>query len=246
VQLDGAAVIEQDDRQVRISPGDLALVDLSQPTRVAGTAHRFVSLMFPRTMLPIPGRELRDLAGVRLTGQRGPGALVAGMARHLAGSLDEFADASATRVGTAMLDLTTATLAAWTGRDATAPPQLRHALLPRIEAFIEQRLGDPGLNPRLIATAHHISLRYLHRLFEPHATTVSSLIRTRRLERCRRELTDPAFAAVPVSAVGARWGFPDPARFTRAFRAAYGMPPSQYRRLTTPVVSTPGHSTVTD
>lgn len=234
VQLHGRSVIEQGNRQVRISPGDLALVDLSQPTRVAGPAHRFVSLMFPRAVLPIPGREIRELAGVRLTGQGGPGRLVAGVARQLAGSLDDFADASAARVGTAMLDLAAATLAARIGRDAETPPELRHALVPRIEAFIEQRLGDADLNPGVVAAAHHISLRYLHRLFETCATTVAVLIRTRRLEHCRRELTDPAYAAVPVSAIGARWGFPEPARFNRAFRAAYGMPPGQYRRHATP------------
>jgi methylphosphotriester-DNA--protein-cysteine methyltransferase len=27
----------------------------------------------------------------------------------------------------------------------------------------------------------------------------------------------------------ARWGFTDPAHFSRAFRAAYGMPPAEYR-----------------
>src|SRR5688500_12631184 len=112
VQLDGEPVIEQGARQVRVPPGDLVLVDLSQPPRVAGTAHRFVSLVFPRAMLPIPDREIRELAGVRLAGNRGPGALVAGLARQLAGNLDEFADAvSAARVGTAVVDLTAATLA---------------------------------------------------------------------------------------------------------------------------------------
>jgi AraC-like DNA-binding protein len=234
VQLDGEPVIEQGDRQTRVPPGDLVLLDLSQPTRVAGTAHRFVSLVFPRAMLSIPEREIRELAGVRLAGSRGPGALVAGLARQLTGSLDEFADATcAARIGSAVVDLTAATLASWTGRDAATPPQRRHALLPRIEAFIEQRLADPDLNPGTIASAHHISLRYLHRLFEPRVTTVANLIRTRRLERCRRDLSDPACVEVPVAVIGARWGFRDPAQFSRAFRAAYGVPPGEFRSMAT-------------
>ena len=36
-----------------------------------------------------------------------------------------------------------------------------------------------------------------------------------------------------ASAIAARWGLTDPAHFSRAFRAAYGLPPSEYRREAT-------------
>jgi AraC-like DNA-binding protein len=51
------------------------------------------------------------------------------------------------------------------------------------------------------------------------------------LERSRRDLLDPALRARPVSAIAARHGFTEPAHFSRAFRAAYGRPPGEYRRL---------------
>ncbi|WP_189145366.1 hypothetical protein [Streptomyces lacrimifluminis] len=41
------------------------------------------------------------------------------------------------------------------------------------------------------AACHHISVRYLHRLFPPQGITVSAWIRQRRPERCRRDLADP-------------------------------------------------------
>jgi AraC-like DNA-binding protein len=44
------------------------------------------------------------------------------------------------------------------------------------------------------------------------------------------DLLDPALAARPVSAIAARWGLVDPAHFSRLFRAAYGVPPLEYRR----------------
>ncbi|MFG1626728.1 helix-turn-helix domain-containing protein [Kribbella sp. NPDC049227] len=232
VQLRGHPVVEQGDRQAVVHPGDLAFVDLSRPTRVAGSAHRQVSVMFPRALLPLSRGDTRDLVGVRLPGRRGCSALVAGLVRQMADNLDEYAGAA--RIGAAVLDLTTATLAAWTGRDALAPAQQRHVLLLRIEAFIEQHLGDPNLTPGMVAAAHHISPRYLYRLFEPRATSVAGLIRARRLERCRRDLIDPANAWVPASAIGSRWGFPDPARFSRVFRVEYGVPPGEYRRLSLP------------
>lgn len=100
-----------------------------------------------------------------------------------------------------------------------------------MHAFIEERLGDPSLSPAAIAAAHFISLRYLHRLFEGEQTTVADWIRRRRLERCRRDLLDPALRDRPVSAVAARWGLPSAAHFSRLFRAAHGVPPAEYRRM---------------
>jgi AraC-like DNA-binding protein len=40
----------------------------------------------------------------------------------------------------------------------------------------------------------------------------------------------PALADTPIHVVAARWGFPRAAEFTRAFRSAYGISPSEHRR----------------
>jgi transcriptional regulator GlxA family with amidase domain len=60
---------------------------------------------------------------------------------------------------------------------------------------------------------------------------VAGLIRSRRLERCRHDLVDPAKADRSVGAIAARRGFRDAAYFNRIFRAEYGLPPAEYRRL---------------
>ena len=102
-------------------------------------------------------------------------------------------------------------------------------MLTTVQTFIQQHLGDPRLDPAGIAAAHHISLRSLHQLFHDEGLTVAGWIRRRRLEQCRRDLSDPALANRPVAAVAARWGFTSAADFSRAFRAEHGMPPSEYR-----------------
>jgi AraC-like DNA-binding protein len=99
-------------------------------------------------------------------------------------------------------------------------------------AFIEQHLGEPDLSPRSVAAAPFVSLRALHNAFEANETTVAEWIRGRRLERCRQDLLDPELGELPVSTIGARWGLLNAAHFSRAFRAAYGMPPSEYRLRT--------------
>jgi AraC-like DNA-binding protein len=100
-----------------------------------------------------------------------------------------------------------------------------------VQAFIQQHLGDQKLCPAAIAAAHHISLRALHQLFHDEGLTVAGWIRGRRLERCRRDLSDPALALRPVAAIAARWGFSSASDFTPAFHTVHGLPPSQYRRF---------------
>ena len=55
-------------------------------------------------------------------------------------------------------------------------------------------------------------------------------IRSARLDRCRRDLLDPAFADQPISAIASRWGLPSAPHFSRLFRQAYGCSPREFRR----------------
>jgi AraC-like DNA-binding protein len=109
------------------------------------------------------------------------------------------------------------------------PEPRRSALLQRTYELIEERLGDPELSPGRLAAELFISVRTLHKLFENERTTVADWIRQRRLERCARDLLDPALADEPVGAIGARWGITSQAHFSRLFRARYGASPGAFR-----------------
>jgi AraC-like DNA-binding protein len=232
VQAGVCNVIEQHGRRAVAEPGDLVLVDLAEPWRYVGGPSRLAEIVVPRSLVPLPADDLARATGVRIPGGRGPGALVSSLARQLPARLDDTDRSHAARLGTAVLDLFTVALATHLDRGRAAPPATRQrALLVEIHAFIEAHLGDPDLSPSTIAAAHFVSLRYLHKLFETEETTVAERIRRRRLERCRQDLLDPARRAEPVATIAARWGFADPAHFSRVFRATHGMPPAQYRRL---------------
>jgi AraC-like DNA-binding protein len=146
------------------------------------------------------------------------------------------------RVSTVLLDVLAVTLADRSAdgvgeipdgavRDVAVRDARRGGLVGRIHAFIEAHLGDPTLTPAAVAAAHHISLRYLHKLFEPEPQGVAGMIRQRRLERCRHDLLDPGQADRPVAGIAARWGFSSAAHFSRVFRDAYGLPPAEFRRV---------------
>ncbi|GAB2900057.1 helix-turn-helix domain-containing protein [Streptomyces deserti] len=235
LNLRGGHRILQGGRDTLSGPGEVMLYDTSLPWHGWAAADQDtvegVMVQFPRALLPLPARKVDQLIAVRLSGREGIGALLSGYLTQLTAGGAAHTAADGARLATCTLDLLTAFLAHHLDAAALVPPQThRQALLLEIHAFIQQHLGEPDLSPGTIAAAHNISLRSLHRLFRDQGTTVAGWIRVRRLERCRRDLADPLLRSRPVRAIAARWGFTDPARFSRAFRAAYGHSPKDYRQ----------------
>lgn len=228
VQVSGTGVGEQNDHSAALRPGDLSLTDLSRPFRCVHPARRAVLVSFPRSSMPLPRAKVARLTGSRIPGDRGAAALVSSVARQLPRHLDD--GVGPARLGTAVLDLLTVTLASQVDHRSAAPPEAHQRILRlRIVGYLDAHLADPDLSPATVAAAHHISVRSLHKLFEAQGQSVAALIRQRRLEGCRRDLLDPMLAHRPVSATAVRWGFTNPAHFNRLFREAYGLPPGEFR-----------------
>jgi AraC-like DNA-binding protein len=234
VQLKGRTAFEQHGREVVLMPGDFALVDLSRPSRVSnpGDGQHIIAVQFPHSALPLRHDELARVTAVRVPGSDGLGASIVALARHLARRLDERESTDGALLARALMDLLSVAMAERLDRvDALSRSVRRRALTAAVEAYIDRQLADPRLSPAQIAAAHHISVRLLYKLFEERGTSVGRWIRERRLERCRRDLLDPALSELPASAIAFGWGFANAAHFTRAFRDAYGHPPGEYRRL---------------
>lgn len=238
VQIDGRLIGTQDDREALLAPGDLLIYDTTRPyatgpvPRRASEAQPFslLALMIPHALLPLGPNDVGRLTATRISGRRGLGRLISRMLTQMACDLDEYEPAELVCAMTATLDLLTTAIAGQLELSTLVPTHTRsRALLSQTHAFIEDRLADPDLSPSSVAAAHHVSLRSLQKLFEEQGTSVAAWIRQRRLERCRRDLLDPRSRADPVQAIARRWGFTDPAHFSRAFRAAYGAPPGDYR-----------------
>jgi AraC-like DNA-binding protein len=234
VQVRGRTVLAQGGREAVLGPGDLSLIDLARPSEVhdIGNVNEIVVVQFPHAALPLRHDELERVTAVRVPATDGLAAPISALARHLALSLADHAATDGIRLSAAFMDLVIVALAQRLDRvDAVSSATRHRALFASVQAFIDQRLADPRLSPAAIAAAHHVSLRLLQRMFEEQGTSVGRWMRERRLERCRRDLLDPARADVPASAIAHGWGFADAAHFTRLFRAAYGYPPGEYRRL---------------
>jgi AraC-like DNA-binding protein len=230
----GVGRVEQDGRTARLGPGDIFVYDTARPVRLdLPLPFRTKSLYLPRDMLGLSESDLTRITASPLGSGTPLGALLspflgtlvdsAGthpprtgelLARNVVDLLGGLADERLGRAGTGM---------------GTDTPEGNRALLLRIRAFIDQHLSDPGLTPQVIARAHHISARYLHKLFESEGVTVSRWVQRRRLDACRHDLGRRDMAGTPIAAVAHNRGFTSAAHFSRAFRAAYGMSPREWR-----------------
>lgn len=63
---------------------------------------------------------------------------------------------------------------------------------------------------------------------------MGATIRRLRLERSRADLADPGLGRRRIGEIAKRWGFRHQADYNRAFRRAYVMPPSDFRRQALP------------
>jgi AraC-like DNA-binding protein len=229
LMLAGSGLLIQDNREAVLSPGDLAVYDTSRPySLVFDEEFRTMVVMFPRHLITLPPDMVGQLTAVRISGSEGLGSVVAPYLTQLAANLDQLSGTTGARLAHSALDLVSTVFTRELGLDEGAGDPHR-ALMQRIRGHIDRNLASTDLGPASIAAAHFISTRHLHGLFQEQGTTVSTWIRTRRLEQCRRDLIDPVFADRPVAAIAARWGFVDAAHFSRAFKAAFDVSPSEFR-----------------
>lgn len=228
LQLAGTGLLIQDDREALLRPGDIALYDTARPYSLVFEGDmRMMVLMFPRDQLDLTAETIAQLTAVRFARGSGLTPLVASFLEKLTVGLTATDSAIGLRLARNAIDVVETMLAQELGTRLESGHRGR--LFLRIRSYIDQHLADPTLDPARIASAHFISTRLLHALFHSEGTTVSAWIRTRRLEHCRRELTDIVFADHAVSAIAARWGLVDAAHFSRLFKATYGASPRDVR-----------------
>ena len=229
LQLEGTGLLIQDNREAVLQPGDLAIYDTNRPyTLTFEEQARIMVVMFPCDALSLPTDYVGQLAAVRM-GATGLSGIVGQFIRQLSENLDVLNGPSGSRLATNALDLVSTMLHA--EMDMTPDRMKPQALLAvSVREYIDANLCDPLLSPASIAAAHFISTRHLHNVFHESGTTVASFIRSQRLDGARRDLRDPLHAGKSVGTVAARWGFLDAAHFSRTFRDAFGVPPSDWRR----------------
>ncbi len=234
VVLRGQISAAQEGRTGVARVGDIISYETSHPVIFrADQPYESLVVRVPWDLLGVHAAQIKTLTALGIPGREGfPRAAVAFL-RSLMDALEEgtLGNDDAQNTVNCVLDLVRGVYSGPT-QNVLEPTRLRSRaeILLNVQSFIETNLGDPDLGPDEIARASFISTRYLHKLFETEGTSVCQWIRGARLERCRRDLLDPALHHQTILAIATRWGLPGPQHFSRLFRAAYECSPSELRR----------------
>ncbi|MGQ4347975.1 helix-turn-helix domain-containing protein [Streptomyces sp. SAS_275] len=213
LQMRGASVVAEHGRRMVLQAGDVVLVETDAR---------------PVTSADEPRGRSGQVTAVKL-GQEHPVAdLTEHYVRRLAAQpAEEGGEGPFARAG---LEVLRAAISAHLQGNRDARETLQATLTARILRYVRQNLGDPQLSAGKIAAEQHISVRYLYKLLAGEGISLTSWIRTQRLEECSRELRAPSALNVTIETVAREWGFVDMSNFSRVFKAAYGVSPRQWRK----------------
>lgn len=230
-QIGGTRIHEHFGVRELLLPGDCGAVDYDSPfISVTREASISVSLRMSVEELGLPADILRS-AALSLRGS----PLYPMIGSFIAELLDRAdsieSDPGAAELGRAAVDLVRALVLSAAGAEsADAGAGLPAPLLLRqIETYLRANLRRGDLSAEEVAAAHHISVRRLYRLWSDHGLSLRQWIIGERLELARRMLADPRHAERTIGWIARACGFRDASHFTRRFRAAYGVGPSEWR-----------------
>ncbi|MFD8595554.1 helix-turn-helix domain-containing protein [Kitasatospora sp. NPDC059646] len=234
--LEGEAVFTQAGHTGWPGPDEIVVIDLARPFALhfpqpfrAGLVH------LPQRTLSSP-RTLQRLAGSTLRPDDGTVTMLGLLLTHVLDGAAQFGPTAAGRLGGHVADLVDA-IAFDLDRE---PASAREHLLSRARDYVDAHLGRPDLGPESVARALRISVRYLHRLFEGEELTITRLIQQRRVEACAQALERHGPFGPTLAELARRHGFSSASHFSRAFRAAYGVTPSEWRGRRAGTPGTPG------
>jgi AraC family transcriptional activator of tynA and feaB len=222
-QIAGRIGITQNNQDIQLEAGDVALLDATRPVMCLNdrNAHwSFLCLHLPReSLVSILGFEPQG----GLTGRRGapPGHLLFELVRSAVENDESRGDPY---MNLAVYDLVGALFGSSDRRSVSA-----HAdkLFARLRELITERFTDPDFGPCEVASGAGISLRYLHKLFAERSLTCSEFIYSVRLDHAARLVRRRTVlgARQPLSEIAYACGFHDYPHFARRFRRRFGYTP---------------------
>ncbi|UYY77382.1 helix-turn-helix domain-containing protein [Sphingomonas sp. R1] len=208
-------------------PGDICIADMTRPfaTRTEGCDN--ISMVVHHAALGLDEPRLDGLHGLILGRDTLGAQLMADHARMLVERLPSARPDDALAVARAT-GLMLGGLIAPMVEEGPQRASVAVAALFRIKRFIRANLAQPDLGPDSVAKAMGMSRASLYRAFAPLGS-VGDFIRRQRLERVLSDLGDPACRGRSIAEIAYGWGFADWSTFSRAFRSAFGITPSEAR-----------------
>ncbi len=224
----GRAVFEQEGREAALKTGDIVLFDPMRPLRIEAEMHvRSFDIVAERMKEIMP--QVDGLTSIALKGDHVSSLPLRRLLDQLADHAEHFTDEVSDRLADAIPHLVAASLAGTPQASACVSGPIEAYHRGRIREFVRNNLGNPDLDPEMVAEGVDLSPRHVHQLFSDEPMTLMRWIWTQRLRHCREELINPALRHRTIAEIAFRWGFSSQAHFSRMFRADSGHSPRDFR-----------------
>jgi AraC-like DNA-binding protein len=219
-----------DGKDIEVRAGDITVLDLSRTLRTFAQPSHVMSLIVPRVLADEAfGSRALDLHGTVLRSETPLGGLFSDHLLSLQRRLPAMELQDAPHVARASVQMLAACVRPTADTQDQAQEAIQGVTLERIQRHIARHLGL-ALTPEVLCNEFGISRSVLYRLFEPLGG-VANYVQQRRLLQSFHTLSNPASRRLRVAEVAARMGFVSNAHFSRAFRAAFGMSPTDARAM---------------
>jgi AraC-like DNA-binding protein len=228
LQIDGCSVLSQNGRTTPLRAGEWTVYDFEQPYSVEIPKRtELCILLIPREKVLTGEFDFGSFALRRFSGRRGLGKLIWSLALATFDQIPEIQDRSSRDVADILVQMIRMALVdSSQGRTSV---DSKEALRERVKLYIARHLGDPDLSITKLASVTQCSKRYLHMVFQPEEISISDYILKLRLDRCREDLLNPAYAHRSITEIAYSWGFNNSNHFSRCFKQAFGVCPRHMR-----------------
>jgi AraC-like DNA-binding protein len=226
----GVNGVFQDGREAVVSAGEFVIYDTNRPYELRFNDN------FSQTIFQVPRKLLHQRVGsfdaltaTTFCNDRPLERLVYDFLISMSQTIDRVDPATGTRLLEQALDLVALAFAERLQDRPIEQSFHRSALLYRLKNYVLGHLRDPELSMSRAAASLGISVRYASDLMAAEQLSFRSYVQAQRLDRCRRDLADPALAARHIGDIAFAWGFNDLAHFSRIFRQKFGASPREWR-----------------
>ncbi len=222
----GAADVDFDGRTMSIRSGDVTAFDLSRTWSSRSSIGSTLAVMLPRAAID-RAADGRSLHGTVLRAGSPMTRLLSDFLVSLSELSDTMDSADALAVEAAASAVLSSTLARRAASELPTESAITQTWRRRVLAFVDANLAAPELGPELLMRRFQISRAHLYRMFADEGG-VSAMVRTRRLEAAYRELASRG-SARSITTIANDFAFSSSSQFLRAFRARFGVTPSEAR-----------------
>lgn len=226
VQRAGVTQVSQGGRSCRVEEGDLCLLDEAHGfSLLSDVKGEIVFLRMPRETVLGRFPQLERQCAQPMEGSHAGAQILGDMLARIQADGPLLNDLQRAALMSAVIQLL------GVAEPVGEEPDKHSWRVRRALDFIEMNRSVSGLGADDVARDQFISRRRLDQLMlQSVGQSIAAHLWARRLQQAATDLRDPAHAGQAVAQIAFANGFEDAGHFTRAFRKAYGLTPSAWRK----------------